>query len=241
METLSIIIPCYNEEKTIQKVVNQVANVVLPGSIQKEIIIVDDGSTDSSREIIQALANEPRSGVTIKPIFQPQNGGKGTAVITGFKNATGDYIVIQDGDLEYSPEEYPSLIGPIHDGHADVVYGSRFTGNGPHRVFNFHHYLANKLITFLSNIFTNLNLTDVEVGHKAYSKAALEKILSYLSSSRFGIEIELTARAAQASLRIYEVSISYRGRSYDEGKKIGWKDGVAALWFIFYYNIIKRS
>lgn len=121
METLSIIIPCYNEEKTIQKVVDQVSKVVLPGNIQKEIIIVDDGSNDNSREIIQSLASDPRSGITIKPIFQPQNGGKGTAVITGFKNATGDYIIIQDGDLEYSPEEYPSLIGPIHDGHADVV------------------------------------------------------------------------------------------------------------------------
>lgn len=214
--------------------------MTLPGNLQKEIIIVDDGSTDSSALIIDSLTHEERLGVAIKAVYLPQNGGKGTAVIAGFKNATGDYILIQDGDLEYSPREYPNLLAPIQAGHADVVYGSRFVGNGPHRVFHFHHFLANKLITFLSNIFTNVNLTDVEVGHKVYSRRALDRILPRLSARRFGIEIELTARAAQAELRIYEVSISYRGRGYEEGKKIGWKDGVAALWFIFYYNVINR-
>jgi glycosyltransferase involved in cell wall biosynthesis len=232
MKTLSVIIPCYNEEKTLAEIVRRVRAVKLE-NISYEIIIVDDASKDKSREVIKMLPD-------VKALFHEKNQGKGKAVITGLKNATGDMVIIQDADLEYSPEDYPKLIAPLLEGYADVVYGSRFFGSAPHRVFNFHHYIANRSITFFSNIFTNLNLSDVEVGYKVFTKKVVEKIVPKLSSSRFGIEIELTARIARFHFRIYEVTISYKGRDYAEGKKIGWKDGVAALWFILYYNCIKR-
>lgn len=232
MKTLSVIIPCYNEEKTIEAVVRHVQAVSLE-NVQKEIIIIDDHSSDRTLEIAKTLPN-----VTV--VTHTHNQGKGAAVISGMHKASGDIWIIQDADLEYSPDDYPDLLAPILSGDADVVYGSRFLGDKPHRVFNFHHYLANRLITFLSNIFTNLNLSDIEVGYKVVSKKIGKAILPRLSAKRFGIEVELTARIAKEKCRVYEVSISYRGRSYEEGKKITWKDGLAALWFILWFNVFKR-
>lgn len=232
MKTLSVIIPCYNEEKTIAAVVRHVQAVPL-GDITKEIIIIDDCSSDRTLEIAKTFPN-------VVVVTHTYNQGKGAAVISGMRHASGDLWIIQDADLEYSPDDYPDLLAPILHGDADVVYGSRFLGDKPHRVFNFHHYLANRLITFLSNIFTNLNLSDIEVGYKVFSKKIGQAILPRLSAKRFGIEVELTARVARQKCRVYEVSISYHGRTYEEGKKITWKDGLAALWFILWFNVFKR-
>lgn len=226
---LSIVIPVYNEEKTIAEIIRRVSAVLLPG-IEKEIIVVDDGSTDKTREILNGT-----TGITA--VFHEKNLGKGSAVKTGFARATGDVVLIQDADLEYFPEDYPELLAPILNGTADVVYGTRFVSGKPHRTFHFHHYLANRLLTFFSNICTNLNLTDVEVGYKVFTRDVARAITPRLTSKRFGIEIELTARIARAHYRIYEVGISYAGRSYAEGKKIGWRDAVAALWHIVRFNL----
>lgn len=230
---LSIVIPVYNEERTIAEIIRRVKAVSL-ANIEKEIIIVDDGSTDKTREILNNTA-----GTTA--VFHKKNLGKGSAVKTGFLRASGDIVLIQDADLEYFPEDYPELLLPILNGTADVVYGTRFVGGKPHRTFHFHHYLANRLLTFFSNVCTNLNLTDVEVGYKVFTRDVIRAVTPRLTSKRFGIEIELTARIARGHYRIYEVGISYAGRSYAEGKKIGWRDAVAALWHIARFNFWDRA
>lgn len=228
---LSIVMPVFNEVSTIQRVLAAVEAVPLFG-FDKEIIVVDDGSTDGTRDVL-AQYNAPPYRV----ILQPYNQGKGAAIRRGFVEATGDYIVIQDADLEYDPNEYPLLLQPLIDGKADAVFGSRFIGDRPHRVLFFWHYFGNKLLTIFSNMFTGLNLTDMETCYKAFTKRGLQAILPRLTANRFTIEPEITARVAQAKLRVYEVGISYHGRTYEEGKKIGWKDGVSALLAIVKYNI----
>ena len=222
---LSIVIPVYNESETICEVVRRVEQV----SGDKEIIIVDDGSTDGTRALLEGY--KKREGFEV--IFQPKNKGKGAALRAGFEIAKGEVIIIQDADLEYNPEDYPALLGPIFDNRADVVYGSRFLA-GPHRVLFFWHYLGNVFLTTLSNMFTNVNLSDMETGYKVFRRKILESIT--LKSNRFGFEPEFTCKVARKNFVIYEVPISYSGRDYSEGKKINWKDGVAALWFIFRFR-----
>jgi glycosyltransferase involved in cell wall biosynthesis len=229
LQKISIIIPVYNEAPTIRGLIQAVENS--PIAFKKELIIVDDGSTDGSARILSEYHDRYRV------IMLDKNRGKGFAVRTGLRAATGDAIIIQDADLEYDPKDYPALLQPIIDGKADVVFGSRFIGGRPHRVFLYSHYLANGLLTFLSNLLTGLNLSDMEAGFKVFSKAGLAAIIPRLTSNRFGIEPEIAAQAAKQNLRIYEVGISYNGRSYREGKKITWRDGVAALWHILYFNL----
>lgn len=202
------------------------------GGLEKEIIVVDDGSTDGTRDVLKSLSSSD-----FKVFLQPVNQGKGAAIRRGFAETSGDFIIVQDADLEYNPEEYKYLLQPLINGKADVVYGSRFIGDRPHRVLFFWHFVGNKLLTILSNMFTGINLTDMETCYKAFNKEALQKILPLLKSNRFTIEPEITARVAQKKLRIYEVGISYSGRTYAEGKKINWKDGLSALWAIVKYNL----
>jgi glycosyltransferase involved in cell wall biosynthesis len=225
---VSVVIPVYNEVSTIREIVVRVQAV----DLDKEIIIVDDGSTDGTREQLQKIT---LSQENIKVFYHDRNQGKGAALRTGFEAATGDIVIIQDADLEYDPREYPVLLEPILDGRADIVYGSRFLG-GPHRVLFFWHYLGNKFLTLLSNALTNLNLTDMETCYKVFRREVLSDI--QLKSNRFGFEPEFTAKIAKKDFRIYETSISYSGRTYAEGKKIGWKDGVKAIvaiiWFRFF-------
>ena len=224
---LSIVIPVYNEKETILSLISRVNNV----PIEKEIIIVDDYSTDGTREVLKDFSHN-----NVKIFFHETNQGKGAALRTGFKHVHGDIVIIQDADLEYNPDEYPHVIAPIIDGHADAVFGSRFLG-GPHRVHLFWHYVGNTLLTTLSNMFTNINLTDMETCYKAFKASLLQQFT--IESDRFGIEPELTAKLARLKCRIYEVPISYSGRDYSEGKKIGWKDGLAAIYWILYYNLKK--
>ena len=231
LQTLSIVVPVYNEQQTLPQILARVAAVSLPQQMRKQVILIDDCSNDGTREYLQTL----REKYTV--CFHERNRGKGAAVRTGLAAATGDYIVVQDADLEYDPEEYSLLLKPLLRGAADVVYGSRFMGGNPHRTLFFWHSIGNKLLTTVSNIFTNLNLTDMETGYKMFSKEALDRFKHKLVSERFGIEPEITARIAKEHLRIYEVGISYYGRTYAEGKKINWKDGVAALWAIVKYNV----
>ena len=219
---LSVVIPVYNERKTVERVLERVRQ--LPLSLQ--VVVVDDGSTDGTRELLPRLEEE---GQIDTLVLHEENRGKGAALRTGFAHATGDVVVVQDADLEYDPFELPALLEPILRGWADAVYGSRFLG-GPHRVHLFWHYQGNRFLTLLSNVFTDLNLTDMETCYKMVRRDLLETLP--LTRERFGIEPELTARLAQAGARIYELPVSYRGRSYADGKKIGWKDGVAALWHI---------
>jgi glycosyltransferase involved in cell wall biosynthesis len=222
---LSVVIPVYNEKNTILDIIERVRGVDLP----KEIIIVDDFSTDGTRSILQSL---PPSE-DLKVIFQPQNKGKGAALRRGFEEVAGDIVVIQDADLEYDPAEYHNLIQPILAKKADVVYGSRFL-SGPHRVLMFWHSVGNRLLTTFSNMMTDLNLTDMETCYKVFRSEILQKIK--FRENRFGFEPEFTAKVARARCRIYEIPISYSGRDYTEGKKIGWKDGVAAIYFILKYH-----
>jgi glycosyltransferase involved in cell wall biosynthesis len=222
---ISVVVPVYNEKNTIREIVKTIQQV----SLEKEIIIVDDCSTDGTREILKGMA-----GNNLKILFHDKNQGKGAALRTGFQEVTGDIVIIQDADLEYNPQEYFILIQPILEGKADAVYGSRFSG-GPHRVLFFWHYVGNKLLTTLSNLFTNLNLTDMETCYKAFRSSLLKNI--EIESKRFGFEPEITAKLAKLKCRIYEVPISYSGRDYSEGKKINWKDGIAAFFWIIRYNI----
>ena len=222
---LSVVIPVYNEKKTLNELILRVEAV----SIDKEVIIVDDASTDGTRDLLKKY--EKKEGFEV--IYQPKNKGKGAALRAGFKIVKGEVIIIQDADLEYNPKDFHVLLEPIFDKRADVVYGSRFLG-GSHRVLFFWHYLANKFLTTLSNMFTNINLTDMETGYKAFRREVIESIS--LKSNRFGFEPEFTMKVAQRKFVIYEVPISYDGRDYSEGKKINWKDGVAALWFIFRFR-----
>ncbi len=222
---LSVVIPVYNEKNTIVEILRRVQAVELP----KEIIVVDDFSSDGTRDVLARLQGIPE----LKVIFQPQNMGKGAALRTGFEAVTGDIVVVQDADLEYDPAEYPALMQPILANKADVVYGSRFLG-GPHRVLFFWHSVGNRILTTLSNMLTDLNLTDMETCYKVFRAEILRKIR--LRENRFGFEPEFTAKIARARCRVFEVPISYSGRDYSEGKKIGWKDGVAAIFFILKYR-----
>ena len=224
--TLSIVIPVYNERETISDILTAVEAT----PFRKEIIVVDDGSSDGTRELLAAMQY-----ANLKIILHDRNQGKGAALQTGFSHATGDIIIIQDADLEYDPEEYPVLLKPILDGKADVVYGSRFAGHGAHRVIYFWHYVGNRFLTLLSNLFTNLNLTDMETCYKVFTREALAGV--DIKEKRFGFEPEITAKMAKKKLRIYEVPISYYGRTYEQGKKIDWRDGVRAIWCILKYNL----
>ena len=228
---LSIVIPVFNEKGTILEVLKRVEAVHLP-SLQKEIIIVDDGSTDGTKELLQNLKHP-----SIRVFFQPRNFGKGAAVRRAFREVGGDFIIIQDADLEYDPEEYGKLLLPLERGAADVVFGSRFIGGDPHRVLYMSHYIANRALTLLSNMLTGLNLSDVEAGYKAFTRETVKALAGELRSERFGIEPELVARVARKKLRVYEVGISYYGRTYAEGKKISWRDGFSALWSIIRFNL----
>src|SRR3989338_6516460 len=232
MKTLSVIIPVYNERSTIQKILAAVERQSI-SKVSFEIIIIDDCSTDGTREILKELEKTGRYRI----FLQEKNQGKGAAVRLGLSKSTGDFAIIQDADMEYNPEEYGTMIQPLLSGEADVVFGSRFAGGKPHRVLFFWHYVGNRTLTALSNMFTNLNLSDMETCYKAFTKQVLQKIVPELRSNRFGIEPEITARVAKHRFRIYEVGISYFGRTYEEGKKIGWKDGFSALWAIIRYNL----
>lgn len=225
---VSVIIPCFNERETIEQMVHAVRGAPI-GNI--EIIIVDDGSTDGT----VAVLKEKVAAIADRIIYQPHNRGKGAALRAGFAAASGDVILVQDADLEYSPSDYPALLEPIFSGNADAVFGSRFLGSRPHRVLYFWHMVGNRFLTLLSNMLTNLNLSDVETCYKAF-RAPLLKSLD-LCEDRFGIEVEITAKLAKARCRIYEVGISYSGRTYEEGKKVNWKDGVRAVYAILRYNL----
>ena len=228
---VSIVIPCFNEIGTIDSALKKVLEV--PLVLEKEIIVVDDFSSDGTREYLRSMERDN----TFKIIFHPHNQGKGAALRTGFKNSSGDIILIQDADLEYDPNDYHKLLKPFFENKADVVYGSRFIGGDSHRVLFFWHSLGNRFLTFLSNIFTNLNFTDMEVCYKVFRRQILEKI--ELQENRFGFEPEFTAKISRLNCRIYEVGISYSGRTYKEGKKINWKDGVRAIYVILKYGIFK--
>lgn len=231
MKKLSIVIPVYNEEKTLEEIVKAVEEAELPEGMEREIVLVDDHSEDNSREILKKMEGKH------KVLYHDKNQGKGAALKTGFQHVSGDIVLVQDADLEYDPKEYMVLLGPILDGKADVVYGSRFLGVGPHRVHLYWHYLGNTMLTWVSNMFTNLNLTDMETCYKVFTREVIDKVAPKLKSKRFGFEPEVTARVSKLRCRIYEVGISYYGRSYGEGKKIGWRDGIAAFWHIFKYNV----
>jgi glycosyltransferase involved in cell wall biosynthesis len=233
---ISIVVPIYNEEKNLEKIISAVENADVFG-LEKEIVLVNDCSNDKSKEILEKYSNKH------KVLHHKVNKGKGAALKTGFNAATGDIVLIQDADLEYDPNEYVNLIKPILEDKADVVFSSRFLSHHPHRVLYYWHSLGNRFLTGLSNMMTNINLTDMESGYKAFTKEILNKIAPKIESNRFGIEPELVARAAKISrknkCRIYEVGISYSGRTYDEGKKISWKDGIEAVWCIVKFNLFK--
>lgn len=226
---LSVVMPVYNERATLRTVVNKVLSISFPFEI--ELLCVDDGSTDTSREILAELKKEHPS---IRVHLQPRNMGKGAALRRGIQEATGEFVVIQDADLEYDPAEYPLLLEPLIDGKADVVYGSRFLGGRPHRVLYFWHSVGNWLLTLFSNALTDLNLTDMETCYKVFRREVIQSIP--LEEDRFGFEPEVTVKIAKRRLRVYEVGISYSGRTYEEGKKIGWKDGFRAIWCLVKFS-----
>jgi glycosyltransferase involved in cell wall biosynthesis len=229
---VSIIIPCYNEKNTIQRIIEAVRDAPLKS---KEIIVVDDCSKDGTQTVLR----EKVSQMVDQIIYHPMNRGKGAALRSGFAAATGDVILVQDADLEYSPEDYPVLLEPLMSGEADAVLGSRFMGGRPHRVLFFWHMMGNKFLTLLSNMLTNVNLTDVETGYKAFNASLIKSI--QIEEDRFGVEPEIVAKLARTGCRIYEVGVSYRGRTYAEGKKINWKDGFRAIYAILKYNLGRRS
>lgn len=240
MKILSIVIPVYNEENFIEKALLEICNSNSL-DLNKEVIVVDDGSDDKTSDSIKKTIKKLKlrqKNISFKTLFKKFNEGKGAALKDGFKISTGDIVLIQDADLEYSPTDYPILLEPFLKNDADVVYGSRFISNRPHRVLYFWHYQINLFLTMLSNMFTNLNLTDMETGYKVFKGDLIRRISDKLESKRFGFEPEITARIAKVKeLKIFEVGISYSGRTYSEGKKIGWKDGVKALWEIIKYNL----
>jgi len=227
---LTVVMPVYNEVEHIEKIVQ----AVLAVKVDKELVIVDDCSKDGTRDKLAAIAKLP--GVRV--LYHDVNQGKGAALRTGFAAATGDLVLVQDADLEYDPQEYPTLLAPILSGKADVVFGSRFVGGDSHRVLYFWHSLGNRFLTLFSNMMTNLNLTDMETCYKVFRRDLLQKIT--IRENRFGFEPEITAKVAKLKCRIYEVGISYAGRTYEEGKKIGWKDGIRALWCILKYNLSRK-
>ena len=234
-QTLSILIPVYNEAGTIRRVLEKLEQVQLSGDLRKEIIVVDDGSTDETEEVVRSFKSE-RPEMQLHFLKHNTNSGKGAAVQTGVHQATGSYLVIQDADLEYDPTEHNLLLDPIIKGFADVVYGSRFVGSKPHRVLLFWHYLGNRVLTSLSNVMTNLNLTDMECGLKLFRMDLLRSLK--LNEQGFGFEAEVTAKISRIpNVRIYEVGVSYYGRTYAEGKKIRWTDGITSLWVILRYNL----
>ena len=228
MMKVSIIVPCFNERVTIEKIVSAIRGSPLQ---EREIIIVDDGSTDGTTDVLK----EKIAPVVDRIIYQPRNQGKGGALRAGFTVANGDVILVQDADLEYDPADYPLLLNPIFSGDADAVFGSRFMSGRPHRVLYFWHMVGNKFLTLLSNMLTNLNLTDVETGYKAFRASVIKNL--DLRENRFGFEVEIAAKLAKARCRIYEVGVSYSGRTYGEGKKANWKDGVHAIYAILRYNL----
>lgn len=238
IKKLSIIIPAYNEAATIHLILEKIKQVQLVNDIEKEIIIVNDYSTDNTKGAIETYISK-NEDLNIQYFEHSKNKGKGAALHTGIKNATGEYLIIQDADLEYTPVEYNDLLKPVLMGVADVVYGSRFVGSNPHRVLFFWHTIGNKFLTFLSNMFTNLNLTDMETCYKLFRTETIQSI--QLKEKRFGFEPEVTAKISRIpNIRIYEVGISYFGRTYEEGKKIGWKDGFRAIYCILKYGLFKR-
>ncbi|MCB0333074.1 MAG: glycosyltransferase family 2 protein [Bdellovibrionales bacterium] len=229
---LSIVIPCYNEKDTIESIIEAVKASPVA---DKEIVVVDDFSTDGTRDILK----EKITPLVDKIVYHEVNQGKGAALRTGFQHVTGDVVVVQDADLEYDPQEYPLLMGPVESNKADVVFGSRFMGGGPHRVVYFWHMMGNRFLTLLSNMFTNINLTDMETCYKLFRREVIQGIT--IEENRFGFEPEITAKVSRGGYRVYEVGISYYGRTYEEGKKIGWRDGVRAIYAIIKYNTWKRS
>ena len=232
MKKLSIIIPVYNEKETILEILKRVENVDL--FLEKEIIIIDDCSFDGTKEILKRLEGQ------YKILYHSKNQGKGSAIKQGFLKATGDIIIIQDADLEYDPNDYWKIIRPILENKADVVYGSRLLSSDYHRVLYFWHSIGNRFLTLFSNALTDLNLTDMETGYKSFRKEVIDSFKHKLQSNRFGIEPEMTAKIAKGKWRIYEVGISYSGRTYEEGKKINWKDGIAAIWHIIKFNLFSK-
>jgi glycosyltransferase involved in cell wall biosynthesis len=231
---LSVVIPIYNECSTLEGIIERVREVPLD-SLERQLVLVDDYSTDGTRELLKRYEEAPDTTV----LYHDVNQGKGAALRTGFAAATGDVVLVQDADLEYDPAEYPTLLAPILEGKADVVYGSRFSGGQAHRVLYFWHSMGNRLLTLFSNMCADLNLTDMETCYKVFRRSVLDQLT--LKENRFGIEPEITAKIARLKdIRIYEVGISYSGRTYAEGKKIGWRDGVRALWCIFKYNVLRR-